>query len=306
MFDGDATDPKLNDCTLVMGAGDRPVVQVYRRTSLVALAGWDIGREIELTDHETILGRSPHATVCINSPSVSREHAKIIRRQQDDSNVFELIDLNSSNGTYINNVHVKSAELCNGDKLKMGDVLFRFVYEDVDDSAFYQNIHRLIHYDQLTGLLKMEHFRHTLEAEVHRKGPPRPLTLAMTDLDGLKRVNDTFGHLAGRMVVREMGAMIREAIRPQDRAGLYGGDESIIFFPGTPLEEAMTVAEKLRVAIEQRIFDFHGKTLHVTISQGLAEWPRNGKTIEELIAAADRALYAAKAAGRNCVQIAAS
>ena len=306
MFDADATDSKLNDLTIMMGANDPHTAQAHRRACLVVLAGWDIGREIELTEDEMVLGRSQEVAIRINSPSVSREHAKIARLPQHDGDLFEITDLHSSNGTHVNNVHILSTELRNGDKVKIGDVLFKFVYEDIDDTAFYQHIHRLIHYDQLTGLLKMEPFRRKLEAELQKAGQDPHLTLAMTDLDGLKRVNDTFGHLAGRMVVREMGAMIRHAIRSQDRAALYGGDETVIFFPDTCLEEAVTIAEQLRAAIEQRVFDFHGKTLRVTISQGLAEWPHHGKTIEELVAAADRALYAAKAAGRNCVQTAAS
>ncbi len=125
----------------------------------------------------------------------------------------------------------------------------------------------------------------------------------MTDLDGLKRVNDTYGHLAGRMIVREMGAMMREAIRPGDLAGLYGGDEAIVLYPDTDVDTAATVAEGLRKMIAERVFELEDHAFQVTISQVLAEWPGCGATGDALIAAADRALYAAKAAGRNCTMI---
>jgi diguanylate cyclase (GGDEF)-like protein len=124
----------------------------------------------------------------------------------------------------------------------------------------------------------------------------------MTDLDGLKKVNDTYGHLAGRMVVREMGGMLRRLLRENDVPALYGGDETIIIFPETPIDEATRVAEEIRLAFESRTFEFRGKTFNLSISQGLAEWPRHGQTGEEIISAADSALYAAKAAGRNCVR----
>ncbi|MCX5758543.1 MAG: GGDEF domain-containing protein [Candidatus Hydrogenedentes bacterium] len=263
---------------------------------------WEIGHEIALTEDSYVFGRGQQTDVRITAPSVSREHARVMRISAENGDEFSVTDLGSSNGTFVNDEQIETARLQNGDKLQMGDVLFKFVLQDEADVRFYNDLHKLIHYDQLTGLFKMDAFKRELDEEFHREGAQRVLTLAMTDLDGLKKVNDTHGHLAGRMVVREMGAIIRHALREQDRAGLYGGDEAIIFFPETPLDEAHVVAERLRVAIEQRLFEFHGKTFHVSISQGLAEWPRHGKTIEQIIASADQALYAAKAAGRNCVQ----
>jgi diguanylate cyclase (GGDEF)-like protein len=164
-------------------------------------------------------------------------------------------------------------------------------------------VHRRIHYDQLTGLLTLTSFYQQLDAEMSQSTTDRAVfTLAMTDLDGLKKVNDTHGHLAGAMAVQEMGAMIRSVLRPDDRGGLYGGDETILLFSKTPIEEATQLAEHIRTTIQARVFEHQGKNFGVTISQGLAEWPRHGKTAQEIVAAADGALYAAKAAGRNCVR----
>jgi diguanylate cyclase (GGDEF)-like protein len=97
-----------------------------------------------------------------------------------------------------------------------------------------------------------------------------------------------------------MGAMMRANLRQHDIAGLYGGDEAVVLYPRTPLEEAMEIAEKLRLTIQERVFEHRGQSFRVTISQGLAEHPAHGETAEEIIAAADKALYAAKAKGRNC------
>lgn len=274
------------------------------KASLVVLDGWEIGRQVPLDEAATVLGRSPTEGVWVNSQSVSRVHARIVRRISEEGEAFEVEDLGSTNGTFVNNKQVSSARLKDGDKIRLGAVLFKFTLQDSVDSHFHDEVHRRIHFDQLTGLLKLGSFRQHLAAEIRRLREDEIFTLAMTDLDGLKRVNDTMGHLAGAMTVEQMGAMIRKVLRPQDRAGLYGGDETIIMFPGTPIEEARKVAETLRATIEARVFEFGEKTYRVTISQGLAEWPRDGASVEQLIAAADGALYAAKEAGRNCVRLA--
>lgn len=272
------------------------------RASLIVLSGWEIGREIEVSQCPVVLGRSTSADAFVNSPSVSRRHAEIELVRDGQNEFFTITDLHSSNGTLVNNVPALSTRLHDGDKIHMGDVVFKFVLQDSIDVQFHQEVHRRIHYDQLTGLLTMDAFRLRMDTLIRHGRKTQPFTLAMTDLDGLKRVNDTHGHLAGRMIIREMGAMMRATLRPSDLAGLYGGDEAILLFPETPLEQAQEVTEALRCVIQDRVFTFQGKTFGVTISQGLAEWPRHGETIEKIIAAADKALYAAKNAGRNCVR----
>ena len=248
-----------------------------------------------------VLGRSSSADAYINSASVSRRHAQIDAVKDGDEEYYTLTDLGSSNGTLVNSQPAQHARLHPGDRILMGDVLLKFLLRDGVDAQYHQEVHRLIHYDQLTGLLTMEAFRGRMETIIHRSKSTRPFSLAMTDLDGLKRVNDTHGHLAGRMIVREMGSMMRETIRPKDLAALYGGDEAVIVFTNAQLEEATAVAQRLRSTIEARVFEHEGNDFQVTISQGLAEWPRHGESLRELIATADRALYKAKASGRNCV-----
>ncbi|NIA15370.1 MAG: diguanylate cyclase [Nitrospiraceae bacterium] len=304
MLSDDTDNQPPEDLTLVMGEAVSGESSSTRRASLVVLSGWEIGREIELTDGEHVFGRSLKADTQVDSASVSREHAKVITTHEGDEVAFTVVDLQSSNGTRVNNMPITTKSLQNGDKVLMGDVLFKFVLHDEADARFYESVHRLIHYDQLTGLLTMDAFRRQLQVEMHRCAPDGPLCVAMTDLDGLKRVNDTHGHLAGRMVVREMGAMMRAAVRDQDLPALYGGDEAVILFPATPIEQAVVVAEGLRTAIEQRVFEHDAQSFQVTISQGIAQWPRDGKSVEQIIASADGALYAAKAAGRNCIRCA--
>ncbi len=272
--------------------------------SLIVLAGGEIGREYKLVGDEHVLGRSSPSTIRIQASSVSRKHARILRVCEGKNEHYELIDLKSRNGTYVNNVPVVSARLNHGDKVQLGEVVFKFALHDEMDAKFHENVHRLIHYNQLTGLLTLEAFMHRLRAAIRRSRHARPFTLAMTDLDGLKDVNDSYGHQAGQLVIREMGAMMRDTVRPQDSAGLYGGDEAILLFDHLRLERACELAERLRKRIETRVFECKDAQFQVTISQGLAEWPRHGKTAEALIEAADKALYDAKDAGRNCIRCA--
>lgn len=279
----------------------RPAGPSGARTTarLIVLAGWEIGRVLVLNGEETVIGRSEVADIMIPEPLISRRHARILHLRIGDRDCYEVSDLESSNGTFVNHAAIRAANLVNGDTLQIGPVLFKFMVRDEAEGAFFDEIHRLIHFDQLTGLLSMDSFLCRLRPELRRG---RVLTLAMTDLDGLKGINDTYGHLAGRMVVREMGVMFRSVLRPCDVAGLYGGDEAVVAFPETALDIAVPLAEQLRLTVAERRFEHAGRDFSVTISQGLAQFPDHGATLEDLIAAADGALYAAKAAGRNCVR----
>jgi diguanylate cyclase (GGDEF)-like protein len=275
-----------------------------QRATLVVMSGEEIGREIDLNLPEMTVGRGEACAVRLHSRSVSRQHAVIRAVVEDNQPQFRLEDLKSTNGLLVNNRQVDSICLHNGDKVQVGDVVLKFLLYDPLEAQFHQRIHQLIHFDQLTGLMTMESFRRVLTDTIQGARDGETFCLAMTDLDGLKKVNDTHGHLAGRKTVAAMGSIMRETVRPQDRAGLYGGDEAIVLFPHTTLDEAVEVAERLRRAVAERTFEHMGHEYRVSISQGLAEWPAHAATAEGIIAAADEALYAAKADGRDCVRIA--
>lgn len=282
----------------------RAMQSQHKRVSLIVLSGWQIGREFVIDSPEITIGRSIDADVSINLPSVSRQHARIRFVTVDSESYFHLTDLKSMNGTSVNNEEVQESRLQSGDKIQIGDVVVKFLIQDPLDAKFHEEVHRRIHYNQLTGLLTLESFKPQLSEEIAKAKSGARFTVAMTDLDGLKKVNDTYGHPMGSLVIQTMGQTIRDLLRPRDRAGLYGGDEAIFLYPDTPLDEAADIAERLRAAIAAMPLSFEGTPLGVTISQGLAEWPTHGRTIEQIIAAADGALYAAKGAGRNCVRVA--
>ena len=274
------------------------------RIALVCLDGWEIGREVELTAEQHIFGRSPTADTVLDSKLVSREHAKIVRSEEYGGAHFVLTDLNSSNGTLVNNVPVSSTALHNGDKIQMGDILFKFLIQDEAEARFHRDVHRLIHYHNRTGLLTNEAFLRHFAAEIQKAGPGQTISIAMTGMDGLKKVNDHYGHIAGSAVLSDMGELIRRSLRTKDCAGMYGGDQAILLFPGTPLDAAFALAEDLRRTFEAHVFKHKAQRFSVTISVGLAEWPRHGSTVEEIIGKAEEACNAAKAQGRNCTCVA--
>jgi diguanylate cyclase (GGDEF)-like protein len=118
----------------------------------------------------------------------------------------------------------------------------------------------------------------------------------MLDIDLFKVYNDTFGHLAGDGVLREVGELIRMSIRATDTAFRYGGEEFTIILPETPIKSAYMVAERIRERLEKKT---SSGAMTVTASFGIAGWPMDGATREEIIGCADAALYLAKRTGRN-------
>ncbi len=127
-----------------------------------------------------------------------------------------------------------------------------------------------------------------------------PLTMAMLDLDFFKRINDTFGHKVGDKVLRHAAALCQRRTRATDLLARFGGEEFVALFPDTSLEQAAQVCEELRRQLEQASFQYQGQRVPVTVSIGVAELAA-GESLEALFERADRALYAAKHAGRNRV-----
>jgi diguanylate cyclase (GGDEF)-like protein/PAS domain S-box-containing protein len=155
--------------------------------------------------------------------------------------------------------------------------------------------------DPLTGAFNRRYLEETLVrelAQAQREG--RPLSLVMMDIDHFKEFNDTFGHKAGDIMLQSLVNLISGQIRKGDALCRYGGEEFVVVMSNASLENAHRRAEEWRVAFETIRMDYEGQRLQTTISLGVAAYPDHGVTDQELLRAVDRALYAAKAAGRNC------
>ena len=123
----------------------------------------------------------------------------------------------------------------------------------------------------------------------------------MIDLDHFKKYNDTHGHLGGDKILVKMSAIFSDCIREVDYAARYGGEEFLILLPATDLEGGVEVAERIRNRLAHTKLDDEKKKVGITLSIGVAEFPRHGDTAQTIIAAADAALYQAKRRGRNRV-----
>jgi diguanylate cyclase (GGDEF)-like protein/PAS domain S-box-containing protein len=160
-------------------------------------------------------------------------------------------------------------------------------------------------HDTLTGLYNRRYLDEMLAREVQRAARTKsPLSVVMLDIDHFKTFNDTWGHDAGDHVLKEFAAILRSAIRSSDVVCRYGGEEFVLVLPDAEAAGAAMRLEKIRQGIQQHPMTFGGKSLpSVTVSAGVAQQSDVGTNAEELVAAADRALYSAKSMGRDCIRV---
>ena len=154
--------------------------------------------------------------------------------------------------------------------------------------------------DPLTGLDNRRAFDQALEPEfyrAHRRSAP--LSLLMLDIDSFKSFNDTYGHLQGDEVLRRVGSIVRSCSRPEDTTARFGGEELVIILPRTDHEQALQVATRICTSISSATWDLRP----ITVSVGVATLGTAMPTANDLVAAADQALYQAKGSGKNCVRI---
>jgi diguanylate cyclase (GGDEF)-like protein len=161
-------------------------------------------------------------------------------------------------------------------------------------------------HDPLTGLYNRRYLEETMDRELHRaRRQETQLGVVMIDLDHFKDFNDTFGHAAGDALLSALANVITTGIRADDIACRYGGEEFLLIMPGASLETTRERADNLSQAVRNLQVKYQDQLLQsTTISLGVAIFPDHGLTAEEVIAAADAALYRAKQAGRDRVEIA--
>lgn len=155
--------------------------------------------------------------------------------------------------------------------------------------------------DGLTGLYNHRMFYSMLENEIARSQRyKRPVAMLMIDIDHFKGVNDTYGHVAGDRILEMLSRIIEQSVRQQDKVCRYGGEEISVILPEANIHNAAEMAERLLVAVEKAVFrDDSGHEIKITVSIGVAAFPEQAETLQDLVNAADAALYAAKEGGRN-------
>lgn len=263
---------------------------------LVVIAGEQLGRRIDLGADPVIVGRSEECAICIPSEQVSRRHAVV----QPLLNRYHVVDLDSTNGTFVNEARVQRATLQDGDRIRIGKTVFKYTESHVE-LQYIQHIHSLADGDPLTGAYNKRYFDDTFATEVRRAHQVQaPLGLVLFDIDHFKKINDTYGHPAGDAVLKGVVATVKAELRQTDVLCRVGGEEFALILPNTPEPLAHQVAEFIRGAVEGTTYEFDGTRIPVTLSLGATEL-RPGESPEQLYRRADEKLYEAKRSGRNRV-----
>ncbi|EMI15392.1 ggdef family protein [Rhodopirellula maiorica SM1] len=261
----------------------------------------DIGVHAFLSER-TVIGRSPTCTFPLHDMKVSGRHATITRVGDGG---FVIEDLNSTNGTRVDSVPLVGQKvLKDGDKIFVGETVVRFAFADELDIDYHSEVAALVGTDPLTDLPSKRRFDEALEFafQTSRRGE-MPLSVLMMDMDGVKQINDTHGHLYGAHVIGETGRLIAKVLGKDGQACRFGGDEFSAFLPGLNLTSACSVAEHIRKTVESAGMEKDGIPLRPTISIGVSSHTPAFSSSLALITSADDALYRAKASGKNCVAL---
>lgn len=293
--------------TLLQGLdGDRA-----RRCSLVVYSGGDTGRQITLPEGTSTIGRSAAASLQIDGPGMSRLHAEV----EVDGACVLLRDLDSANGSYVQEERLNGTrQLRDGDRLRLGSVLLKFYEHHSVDAALHDRVYRMAMVDTGTGLYNRRFLNESLRRGLRQtRQSGRPMSVISFDLDHFKSVNDTHGHAAGDLVLRECAAVVSAVVGSSaggaTTLGRLGGEEFLVLMPGGTLGAARDLAERMRAAVAGHIFvlpvSLEGVREVVayrqTISLGVAEWTNAMLDASDLLDAADRRLYQAKHEGRDRV-----
>ncbi|MEM9069039.1 MAG: GGDEF domain-containing protein [Myxococcota bacterium] len=257
-----------------------------------------LGKRYVLASEPVLLGRGSENTIVLENDSVSRRHCRIEKRGR----AYHVQDLQSTNGTYVNDELVSDYQLRRGDQVKVGDTIFKFLSGSDMEAQYHETIYKMTIVDGLTGVNNKRFLIETLEREIPRaRRHERPLTLVMFDIDHFKHINDTYGHLAGDYVLKEMAQLVKGRLRPDDVLGRYGGEEFAVVLPETDVRGGAAIAEELRAMCEGHPFMFEQERIQVTVSFGVAQI-YEGMDVLAFIKAADEKLYESKREGRNTVR----
>lgn len=200
-----------------------------RSSALVVIYGEELGRKFDLDEGKLTIGRSSKSDIQIDHDSVSRQHVRITVTEGQ----AHIEDVGSTNGTFLNDESLEGkVQLRNNDLIKVGRTVFKFIAHNNIEAAYHDEIYRLTTVDGLTQVNNRRSFDETIEREISRcRRYGRTLSLVLIDVDHFKRINDTFGHLAGDAVLKEVASAIKKRIRKEDLLARYGGEEFAVLTP---------------------------------------------------------------------------
>jgi len=298
------------DSTVITVISSPPSRGESKEACLVVINGLDLGKRYTIAQTSVLIGRSSKTDIRIDEDSISRHHALLI----NDGNRVILRDLDSTNGTYVNDVQIKERTLNDSDQIRVGRTIFKFLTGNNIENAYHEEIYKLTTTDCLTQVHNKRYFIEHLEREMSRSlRYKRSLALLMFDIDRFKWVNDTYGHLTGDFILKQLAGRIKDQIRRDDIFARYGGEEFALLLPELGSRAATQLAEKIRKLVAADPFTFDQAVIPVTISIGVGDLSEYQERIarssnphaepipDGLVKLADERLYKAKHNGRNCV-----
>jgi len=268
-----------------------------RRPMLVVMSGNEVGLRRRLT-HNVSLGRDPGNDMVLTDAGVSLRHARV----EDRGDAWVVVDLGSTNGTQVNGTRVQEQGVAHGDRIVLGRTVLRFELQDRLDQAYNEQLERLLHLDDLSGLYVRRRFDRELGLMVESaRNHGTSVALLVMDMDGIKAINDRHGHLFGAYTIGETGKLIGRVLGERGIASRFGGDEFCAALPGGDVAAGVALAGEIHAAVNGFTYVREGVALRPGISIGVAAFPDCGGDAERLFQVADEALYRAKQSGKNRV-----
>jgi len=279
------------------------VPKPQRLPVLVVMRGAQVGRRYLLNESSLVLGRRPDRAdlVVPGDAQISSVHCRVERGTQPDT--WQVVDLSSTNGTLIGGERITTMPLRDGDRIHLGETVLKFCFHDELEEEFHRQVDHLMNVDDLTGLPVQRVFQTRFyDALLQCSRQKKPMAVYMMDMDGLKKINDTHGHLLGAHTIATVGKRLGQIV--QNAGGTvsrFGGDEFSAFVPNLDRAGCLALGETMRAAVADEAITRGTVMAAPTISIGVAVFPEDGHLAEQLTRQADEALYRAKAAGRNRV-----
>lgn len=250
---------------------------------------------ITFTDEPFIVGRDPKSNLMIGENAVSRQHAKLEKTLSG----FSITDLESTNGTWINGTKIESQQLQSSDRIRIGGRVFKYIAADQLEANYHEAVYTMMTKDSLTQAWNKRYLIETLQRELkRRKRTGNDLSLIILDLDFFKNINDTYGHLVGDELLRQIVDRLKSVLREEDILARFGGEEFCVVLTETSSENARTCASRCLDVISEKPFSTAAGDIECSISIGIGQ-ATDSITCDELIKQADDNLYQAKKQGRN-------
>jgi len=272
-------------------------VKAPHRPVLVVMTGDELGERV-IVDKSLMIGRDPEADLQLSDALVSWHHAFI----EDRGDSWTLIDLGSTNGTTVNGEIKPEFVLQPNDRIVFGSTAVSYELQDALKQEFNENLELLLNVDDLSGLLVRRKFDAELKKLIDAGQQAQTnVALLVMDMDGIKQINDTHGHLFGAYVIGEAGRLIGRVIHERGIGCSFGGDEYLAALPGFDTTQAEAVAQRILETVRAHRFVKDGITLKPGISIGVGAFPESAGDAVKLFEIVDQALYRAKETGKNRV-----